>query len=138
MNDQDFTTQYKCIAIVGSRDYPDWTHVTRYVDKLPWATVVISGGARGVDTVAVRYAAQRSLMTEVYKAYWNLHGKAAGMIRNQKIVDAADKVVAFWDGKSRGTADTIAKARKAGKPCEVYVAVPEDGQWQCVLQDDAL
>jgi hypothetical protein len=46
---------------------------------------------------------------------WKKHGRAAGIIRNTDIVKQADKVVAFWDGKSKGTQDTIGKARKANK-----------------------
>lgn len=122
---------YLRIAIVGSRDYPDLTHIIRYIDTLPPNAMLISGGARGVDRVAEQYAKQRSLMTLIYNADWNMHGKSAGMIRNQQIVDAADKIVAFWDGVSRGTADTIAKAQKAGKAIEVYVARRVDEGWVC-------
>ena len=107
------------VAIVGSREYPDWHQVYQYVETLPADAVVISGGARGVDRVAVEYARRRRLITEVYPADWETHGKSAGFIRNQTIVERADQIVAFWDGTSKGTADTIRRARAAGKPIMV-------------------
>jgi hypothetical protein len=87
------------VAIVGSRGY--------------------AGGARGVDSVAETAAKACGLVVKVYLAQWARHKKLAGFIRNSKIVDASDRVVAFWDGSSHGTADTVEKARIAGKPVEV-------------------
>lgn len=115
------------VAIVGSRDYPDLQAVIDYVMALPEHDKVISGGARGVDTVAVETALKYryDLDVEVFPALWEFHGKKAGMMRNIDIVNAADRVVAFWDGKSSGTGHTIRLARKAGKPVEV---IRPDGQ----------
>lgn len=107
------------IAIVGSRNYPVPEDVTDFVDHVTPDTAIISGGARGPDSWAVDRAKTRGLATKVFPADWNAHGKRAGFLRNQTIVDHADVVVAFWDGQSRGTADTIAKARAAGKHVEV-------------------
>ncbi|KKL45313.1 hypothetical protein LCGC14_2356910, partial [marine sediment metagenome] len=52
----------------------------------------------------------------VYRAEWDKYGKSAGFLRNQTIIDNCDMVVAFWDGKSKGTADTINKAKRSKKP----------------------
>jgi YspA, cpYpsA-related SLOG family len=106
------------IAIVGSRDYPDLDAVRRFVATLPAGTVVVSGGARGVDTVAVEAAVAHGLHTVVYTPDWRL-GTASGLIRNTRIVRDADEVVAFWDGHSRGTADTVRKATRAGLPVRI-------------------
>lgn len=108
------------IAIVGSRDFPDIPAVLRYVSSLPAGTIVVSGGARGVDFEAVAHAKDIGLQTQVIQADWTLRGKSAGMIRNAEVVRVADAVVAFWDGISDGTADTIAKALKARKLRAVY------------------
>lgn len=108
------------IAIVGSRDYPRWDVIRKYIATLPAGTVVVSGGARGVDSVAVKDAQLRGLEVRVYPADWENLGKGAGFVRNQQIVDDADKVVAFWDEKSRGTMDTVARAKKAGKPVTIF------------------
>jgi hypothetical protein len=56
----------------------------------------------------------------VFPADWDKHGKAAGFLRNTTIIENADWVVAFWDGTSRGTSDSIKKAHAAGKPISVF------------------
>jgi predicted Rossmann-fold nucleotide-binding protein len=78
------------------------------------ATVVITGGARGADKHAKSFALEEGLETEVYKPDWKAHGKAAGPIRNAKMLadGKPDLVVAFPGG--RGTADMVSKARAAG------------------------
>lgn len=107
------------VAIVGSRDYADVAAVRAYIRALPSGTVVVSGGASGVDTVALQEARRCKLGTHVFDADWAQYGKRAGAMRNQQIVDAADRVVAFWDGVSKGTKITIDMAKRAGKPLEV-------------------
>ena len=104
------------VAIVGSRDYPRLDQVRRYVKLLPEGTVVVSGGALGVDSCAAEEALRHDLATEEFLPEWDRLGRGAGFIRNADIVDAADLVVAFWDGKSRGTKNTIDLVRKASKP----------------------
>jgi hypothetical protein len=106
------------VAIVGSRDYQNKIAVINYVCDLPDGTVVVSGGARGVDSLAIKMAEECGLSFVVFYADWSL-GKKAGPLRNQKIVDHADRVVAFHDGVSRGTRSTIDMAIKAGKPVRV-------------------
>lgn len=110
------------IAIVGSREFTRLELVGKYVATLDEGTTVVSGGARGVDRYAVDAAKKRGLKTIVFPADWDTHGKAAGMIRNKQIVDAADKVVAFWDGASRGTMHSVNYAKSKGKPVLVLEA----------------
>jgi hypothetical protein len=93
--------------------------VREYVLALPTDTIIISGGARGVDTVATMTACFRNLKFEIFYPDWKRYGKSAGFIRNEQIVKAADKVVAFWDGKSKGTAHSIKLAKQYGKPIEI-------------------
>lgn len=112
------------VAIVGSRTYPDLAEVREFVAGLPQGTLVISGHGRGVDMAAEDAANERFRRGElpkplIFPADWDRHGKAAGCLRNTKIVEAvaaeAERAVtAFWDGRSPGTADTIRKARRAG------------------------
>lgn len=83
--------------------------------------VVISGGARGVDTVAVDTAKALGIPTMVFPAEWDKHGKKAGYMRNELIVAAADMVVAFHDGTSKGTQHSIDIAKRMGKTCEVVL-----------------
>lgn len=114
------------IAIVGSRKYPDLSVVRDFVNTLPEDTVVISGGAKGVDTVAERAALKRGLETRVHTPLVSdtlRYGfRTSAFNRNQKIVDDCDQLFAFWDGYSRGTLDTLKKAYRAG----VFVVINLD------------
>jgi hypothetical protein len=116
------------IAIVGTRIdeetqpklYQDVKRlVEMYVETLPSDTLVVSGGAYGVDTMAEDAARARGLKTHIIRADWRKMGVRAGLIRNSKIVFKADKVVAFWNQESRGTKDTIEKARANNKEVEI-------------------
>ena len=92
-------------------------------------TVVVSGGARGVDTIAARAAEAAGLQSTVLSPDREKYpGKLifrAYMERNRAIVDACDLLLAVWDGKSRGTSYTIGYARKQGKPVFVVRPFPE-------------
>lgn len=110
------------IAVVGSRDYPDLDQVRGYVGELPADTHVVSGGARGVDRAAELAARARGLPVTIMRADWARFGRSAGFRRNALLVRAVDRVVAFWDGRSRGTAGTIEMARRLGK--QVVVVRP--------------
>jgi len=107
------------VAIVGSRGYSNLEAVRAYVRSLPKDTVVVSGGAAGVDITAEITAKDCGLAVVVWPADWARYGRRAGLLRNIQVVENCDRVVAFWDGKSRGTAHSIDLARKAGKPVEV-------------------
>lgn len=104
---------------MGSRDYPTPKQVIDFVNSLPLDTIIVSGGARGVDRIAVEAADRRGMSVQVFHAEWDKYGKSAGMIRNQYIVDYADSITAFWDGISKGTANTIERAKRARKPVTV-------------------
>ena len=81
--------------------------------------VVIQGGARGADQIAREWCIARKIAYVNYPADWTVHGKAAGPIRNQQMIDRGrpDRVLAFSGGK--GTADMIARANRAGVPVEL-------------------
>lgn len=108
------------VAIIGSREYPDPDAVQRYVQRLGARTVVVSGLARGVDSLARRSALEHGLNVVDVPAIWKHHGRGAGFRRNRIIIDIATRVVAFWDGESRGTQHGMQLAREMGKPLEVY------------------
>lgn len=90
--------------------------VVAVLDKIPDITLIISGGARGADAMADRYARDKKIKTMIFLAEWDKYGKGAGFIRNKDIVDNADKVIAFWDMKSPGTKNSIDYATKTNKP----------------------
>lgn len=107
------------IAVVGSRDFARLDEVRQFVREQERTTVIVSGGAPGVDRTAVDEARKLRMPYEVYLADWNRYGRSAGYRRNQTIVEAADEVVAFWNGTSRGTKHTIDLAQAANKPVRI-------------------
>lgn len=107
------------IAIVGSRSYARMDKVVDYVYSLPTGTTIVSGGARGVDSVAESTARELGLDVIVFPAKWDMYGRSAGFKRNALIVAESDEVVAFWDKKSNRTKNTIDLATKAGKPVRI-------------------
>ncbi len=107
------------LAVVGSRNFDDYGLLSKELDKLNLLTkiqLIISGGAKGADTLAVKYALQRGIDYKEFLPDWRTHGKKAGIFRNIKIVDNCDYCIAFWDKKSRGTLFTLNYARKKNKP----------------------
>jgi len=108
------------LAIVGGRDFNDYAlladTIFNILCPLEFITEIISGGAKGADTLGENFAENNDIICVRYVPEWKKYGKSAGFIRNQTIVDNCDMVLAFWDGKSRGTADTIEKAKRAKKP----------------------
>jgi len=109
------------VCIAGSLDYPKLDRVDAVVDVLPPGTRVIHGGARGVDTKAGEAAIRRGFPVEVIKPLWEKYGRAAGPIRNVQMMEKADYLVAFWDGKSKGTDSTIKAARRLEKDYDVIL-----------------
>lgn len=99
------------IGIVGSRSFNNYAllHATlEDVHKTYPITTIVSGGAKGADTLARTFANTYDNVSLVeYLPDWDTYGKSAGFIRNKLIWDNSDVIVAFWDSKSRGTKHTI-------------------------------
>ena len=76
--------------------------------------IIVSGHASGADSLGEQYANEEGFDTQLFPADWNKHGKAAGPIRNAEMAEVADALIAFWDGKSRGTANMIQLAKDKG------------------------
>ena len=108
------------IAVVGSRGFGRLDAVKQFVWEQDRTTVIVSGGASGVDNIAVAEAKRLGMPYEVHLPDWQRYGRRAGAIRNQQIVDASHEVVAFWDGKSPGTKITMDMAKVAGKRLRVF------------------
>jgi len=129
------------VAIVGSRDFGQIEGgeklVRHYIHQLPLETIVISGGAKGPDSWAINTAQERGMRTLVFLADWNKHGKAAGPIRNQQIVDSCDWLVAFYDGKSRGTADSVRRCEIGHIPHAVITWNHRHGRFNIETDMDA-
>ena len=108
------------VAIVGSQNYPSMMKVVEFVERLPLNITVVSGGAFGVDTLAVQTAKRMRINTKEHLAEWNKYGKRAGYRRNRFIIIDADVVVAFWDGVSKGTKNSIKLTKDHNKALYVY------------------
>ena len=104
------------LAVIGSRGLKDLV-IDPYITED--VTEIVSGGAVGADACAAEYARRKGLILTEFRPEYERYGRAAPIKRNEQIVDYADRVLAFWDGKSRGTLSVIKYAEKKGKPCEV-------------------
>lgn len=101
------------MVVSGSRTITDEAWIERTLaGYIAVKDVVITGGCRGVDTIAHDFARRMFAKTRVIEADWQEHGKAAGPIRNAKMLRGSDVLIAFWDGESRGTKSAIDEARK--------------------------
>ena len=105
------------IAVIGSRNVTV-TDIGRYISD---CEEIVSGGAIGVDSCAAKYAEENRIKLTVFLPQYKLYGRAAPIVRNKEIVDYADKVIAFWNGSSKGTLSVIKYAQKVGKPCEIIL-----------------
>lgn len=111
------------VAIIGSRNYPEKSKkiVTDYVRTLPKESVIVSGGARGVDRWAVEAAVINGIrycehIPNKYNQYGDYLGHHVLFSRNTEVLRDGTEFVAFWDGESSGTHDGIKKAEKMGLP----------------------
>jgi hypothetical protein len=106
------------LAIIGSRSI-EKLDLDEYIKEKP--DTVISGGAKGIDTIAWEWAIKNNIEIIVHRPDYNKDGKKAALRRNDIIVDEADKIIAFWNGKSTGTKYVIDRAEKLGKPLEIVL-----------------
>ena len=108
------------LAVIGSRKFKDMDLMYEHIKCLK-PSVIISGGAKGADTLAKHYAQENNLQMIEYKADWKKFGRAAGVIRNKTIIESAEHILAFWDGKSPGTKNSIDYANKLSKPVTTII-----------------
>lgn len=117
------------VAVVGSRYFKDYDEMKRVLDayrEKHGLYFIVSGGARGADELAERYAKEREISYTIFVAEWSKYRNKAGPRRNLKIVETCDVVIAFPGPKSKGTWNTINLARKMKKPVYVFEWGKED------------
>ena len=96
------------VIVAGSRNIGDHRQIFDAIEESGFnITELISGCARGVDTIGEFWAAHNKIPVKRFRANWRLHKKAAGFIRNAVMADYADALIAIWDGESRGTKQMI-------------------------------
>ena len=117
------------IGVVGSRSFHDYEQLKDILDSeikrvrlyKPDRNIrIVSGGARGADTLARRYAYSRvDVEYTEHRPDWKKYGRKAGIMRNVEVIKNSGRIVAFWNGKSKGTKHVIIAARQAGKNVRV-------------------
>lgn len=142
--------QVSSLAIVGSRSIGDADRYYAIIENGPlaktWAeldyfemsdhihanvdvsclTRIVSGGAKGVDKMAERFAKENHIEMEVIPAEWNKFGRSAGFLRNQTIIEACNAVIVFWDGVSSGSKHAMILAPKMSREIIVIEMIPKD------------
>lgn len=125
------------LIIAGGRDFYDYDLLANSVwevyerfnhDCECYALTIceiVSGAAKGADTLGERFAKQYSVKLTQFPADWDTHGNAAGLIRNKQMGDYADELLAFWDGKSTGTKHMIDYMTSLGKPVWIRTYKPK-------------
>jgi hypothetical protein len=108
------------IAIIGSRTFDNYSLLQEtlklYKSKI---TLIVSGAAKGADSLGEKWALENNIKTLIFPANWNKYGKRAGFIRNEDIIKNCDCVIAFWDNKSKGTAHSISLCEKYNIPYKI-------------------
>lgn len=105
------------LAVIGSRTFNNVDLLNEILKQhLDNISCIISGGANGADSLAENWAKQNNIDTEIYLPDWQKYGKQAGYLRNVEIIKNSDQCIAFWDGKSKGTAHSISLCKKLKKP----------------------
>ncbi len=111
------------IAVVGGRNFKDYALMkkvlTDFIGDDKMVGNIVSGGATGADTLAEKFAAEMNYEMLVFRPDRAKYGRAAPLMRNTQIIENADVVFAFWDGISRGTMDSINKAKKLQRELHV-------------------
>ncbi len=106
------------LAIVGTRGFNNYDLMKTVILQnfnLNEIDYIVSGGAQGADYLAEMLASEFNIKIKIFKPDWKTFGRAAGPLRNIDIIKNSDFVVAFWDGKSRGTKNSIDLSIKNNK-----------------------
>ena len=106
------------VIIAGGRDFRDSEVLFERCDYFLSSTdkksiEIVSGTCKGADRLGEAYGVLRKMKVTQFPADWDQHGKSAGYIRNKEMAEYADALIAFWDGKSKGTKHMITLAKKA-------------------------
>ena len=112
------------IAVIGSRSFYDYEYFKIefkiFLEELSIKEYkIISGGAKGADAFGAKYAKENNKEIVEFLPDWEKYGKKAGFLRNNTIWDNADIGIAFWDGKSTGTAHSFEISKKQNKILKV-------------------
>ncbi len=108
------------IAVIGSRDFQDHKRLAEVLSQeFQEGDRLVSGGAVGADRLAEDWCRAKGFSCLIFKPDWRTHGRSAGFKRNHTIIEHADKVIAFWKNRSKGTAHSLSLAKAKGISCIV-------------------
>ena len=124
--------EIRCI-IAGGRDFTNYNALKKALASINFGEntlTIISGTARGADSLGEQYAKENNLKLMRFPAQWDKYGKRAGYLRNEEMCRHCDTVICFWDGKSRGTMHMINIAKQNHKPLAVFNYDGNLREWQ--------
>lgn len=110
------------VIIAGGRGFNNYEYLKAKVSSLLQNkndVTIISGCARGADALGAKYAKENNIELIKIPANWNKYGKSAGYRRNVEMANIANGLIAFWDGKSRGTKHMIDIAKSKNIPTRI-------------------
>lgn len=110
------------LAVIGSRSFDNFDLLINEIQSLSnEITEIISGGAKGADLLAEKWASQNKVILTIIRPNWSTYGRGAGIKRNEEIIKNCDFCIAFWDGKSKGTLSSIKFCEKYSKPHKIVL-----------------
>ena len=113
------------VIIAGSRGFSNYKLLREQCNKYlrekrkTCNIIIVSGNARGADSLGEKYVKDEGFDLEIYQAQWKKLGKQAGFRRNEQMAEVADALIAFWDGESHGTKHMIDIMTNKGLPTKV-------------------
>ena len=112
------------VIVAGGRDFFDYNLLKEKLDlvlsQVENNVIIVSGMAKGADSLGERYAREHGLLVSYYPALWNQHGSRAGFIRNEEMAKNAEACICFWDGVSTGTKHMIDTAKSMNLKLRVF------------------
>ncbi len=113
------------LAVIGSKEFHDYSRLKYVLDKIDDITRIVSGAAAGTDKMAARYARERNIKLIEFPPDYEQYKDEAKQIRDRQIVDNCDRLIAFWDGKCAGTKYTLDYAKKQNIPIDLIPVLHE-------------
>jgi len=107
------------LGVVGSRGFNDYELLKTELNKFKDILEIVSGGAIGADKLSEQYGIEHNKLLRIFYPEYEIYGRSAPLKRNTQIIEKSDFVIAFWDGKSTGTKDSINKAKRLNKPYKI-------------------
>ena len=104
------------LGVIGSRSFSGYAFFCSHLSKFKHDDLtIVSGGARGTDSLAQTYAKHNGLKILIVYPNWHKHERSAGFIRNQEVVNESTELITFWNGISPGTKNVIDIANRQKK-----------------------